>query len=71
VARRPEEASRDKDPDAAGIERFFSLKGVVSYRSLSPHKLRTLQRRSAGCPEDQKRHQGRRSLYAEPERVSG
>jgi len=27
VARRPEEASREKDLAAAGIERFFSLKG--------------------------------------------
>jgi len=26
MARRPEEASREKDPAAAGIERFFSLK---------------------------------------------
>jgi len=27
VARRPEEASREKNPAAAGIERFFSLRG--------------------------------------------
>jgi len=27
VARRPKEASREKNPATAGIERFFSLKG--------------------------------------------
>ena len=27
MARRPEEASRENNPAAAGIERFFSLKG--------------------------------------------
>jgi len=33
VARRPEEASREKNPSAAGIERFFSLKGPRRERS--------------------------------------
>jgi len=34
VARRPEEASRESDPAAAGIERFFSLKVPIDERFL-------------------------------------
>jgi len=70
VARRPSAASREKDPAAAGIRRFFSLELFFSFFCIShiiqltPQQQSAESRNNAGASalavaKDQKRHRGR------------
>jgi len=45
VARRPSAASREKDPAAAGVRRFFSLEQRVEKKDIGPRRSRILR-----CP---------------------
>ena len=58
VARRPEEESREKKTAAAGIERFFSLKGPREERMTSERRSLSfflLQRNRLACPHRRQR----------------